>query len=234
MFNTLPANPYPPSSEQMGAGGGSSYILPTASADTLGGVKVGNNLTIADGVLSAPDPTPAYILPTASTDTLGGVKVGDDMKIGEGGALSPVIVYPTEYSYVVSKVDNYIIKVTKKQDGATVGETSYDLRTSTFPADIDGRVRVNYNDGVWSVTLLRASDDYPAEQSWTWVYNQSPSTPASIDYSVLENEVSIITAYSEFKAVEKRVPLPPSTDGSYVLGVTVSSGVATYSWASST
>jgi hypothetical protein len=29
------------------------YTLPTASADTLGGVKVGANLSIADGVLSA-------------------------------------------------------------------------------------------------------------------------------------------------------------------------------------
>ena len=29
-----------------------TYTLPTASADTLGGVKVGEGLTIADGVLS--------------------------------------------------------------------------------------------------------------------------------------------------------------------------------------
>lgn len=33
--------------------GGGSYTLPTASAETLGGVKVGANLSIADGVLSA-------------------------------------------------------------------------------------------------------------------------------------------------------------------------------------
>lgn len=32
-----------------------TYTLPTASADTLGGVKVGTNLSIADGVLSAND-----------------------------------------------------------------------------------------------------------------------------------------------------------------------------------
>lgn len=66
MFNTLPANPYPPSSEQMGAGG-SSYVLPVASADTLGGVKVGSNLSIADGVLSAPVP---YTPPAYSTDEI--------------------------------------------------------------------------------------------------------------------------------------------------------------------
>lgn len=33
----------------------SNYSLPTASADTLGGVKVGNNLSISSGVLSATD-----------------------------------------------------------------------------------------------------------------------------------------------------------------------------------
>lgn len=32
--------------------GSNPYVLPTASADTLGGVKVGTGLTIADGVLS--------------------------------------------------------------------------------------------------------------------------------------------------------------------------------------
>lgn len=42
-----------------GGGGGSTYTLPTASADTLGGVKVGTGLTITDGVLSADGVTPA-------------------------------------------------------------------------------------------------------------------------------------------------------------------------------
>lgn len=35
------------------AEGANKYSLPTASANTLGGVKVGNGLSIADGVLSA-------------------------------------------------------------------------------------------------------------------------------------------------------------------------------------
>lgn len=54
-YNTYPQNPFPPNSEN--AGGGTSYTLPIASANTLGGVKVGDNLTInANGVLSAPTP----------------------------------------------------------------------------------------------------------------------------------------------------------------------------------
>ena len=41
------------------SGGSGSYTLPTASASTLGGVKVGSGLTITDGVLSADGITPA-------------------------------------------------------------------------------------------------------------------------------------------------------------------------------
>lgn len=52
---------------------GEQYVLPTASADTLGGVKVGSGLSIADGVLSNNNPT-VYVLPKASASDLGGVK----------------------------------------------------------------------------------------------------------------------------------------------------------------
>ena len=62
---------------------GSSYELPIASADTLGGVKVGSNLTIDSetGALSGAAP---YSLPTAAADTLGGVKVGSRLSISDG------------------------------------------------------------------------------------------------------------------------------------------------------
>lgn len=53
-----------------GGGGGSSYDLPVASATTLGGVKVGDGLSINDGVLS----TDPYTLPEATVETRGAVK----------------------------------------------------------------------------------------------------------------------------------------------------------------
>jgi hypothetical protein len=49
-----------------------SYSLPAATTDTLGGIKVGSLLSIADGTLSATDQS--YSLPAATTDTLGGIK----------------------------------------------------------------------------------------------------------------------------------------------------------------
>lgn len=74
--------------------GGGSYTLPPASAEVLGGIKVGEGLSIDEGVLSAEGGD--YELPVASADTLGGVKVGIGLEIEEGvlsatGALPEIV-----------------------------------------------------------------------------------------------------------------------------------------------
>ena len=56
------------------SGGGGSYTLPTASADTLGGVKVGSGLTITDGVLSADGVTPAAYQADSEATTVAALK----------------------------------------------------------------------------------------------------------------------------------------------------------------
>lgn len=68
---------------------GIDYELPIAGAETLGGVKVGNGLSIdaETGELSNNNPTP-YTLPKASSSTLGGVKVGSGLSIDADGVLS--------------------------------------------------------------------------------------------------------------------------------------------------
>ena len=56
------------------------YTLPPATDNTLGGIIVGNNLTItSEGVLSAN--SGGYTLPIASSQTLGGIKVGNNLSI---------------------------------------------------------------------------------------------------------------------------------------------------------
>ena len=55
-------------------GGGGSYTLPTASASTLGGVKVGSGLTITDGVLSADGVTPAAAQADSTATTIAALK----------------------------------------------------------------------------------------------------------------------------------------------------------------
>ena len=88
------------------ASGANAYTLPAASETELGGVKVGENLSISEGKLNAKDTTYSdatqsasglmssvdkkkldsieekannYTLPTASTSTKGGVKIGDNL-----------------------------------------------------------------------------------------------------------------------------------------------------------
>lgn len=58
----------------------------TASATEAGVIKVGSNLSITDGVLSAS----AYTLPKAASNILGGIKVGNNLTIDNEGVLSAV------------------------------------------------------------------------------------------------------------------------------------------------
>jgi len=61
--------------------------LATASATVLGGIKVGNNLSIdpVTGVLSAGN---SYVLPTATASVKGGVVVGSGINVAEDGTIS--------------------------------------------------------------------------------------------------------------------------------------------------
>ena len=65
----------------------SAYTLPIAAAGTLGGIKIGANLSIdGDGVLSAN--AGGYTLPAADATTLGGIKVGSGLSIDGNGVLT--------------------------------------------------------------------------------------------------------------------------------------------------
>lgn len=152
MFNTLPANPFPPSSEQMGAGGGGSYELPVASAETLGGVKVGNNLSIDNGVLSAPAP---YSLPTASDETLGGVKVGNNLSIADGVLSAPAPYTPPAYSTDETDTGRKWI------DGSTIYERVYAMQSPlTVGADwVNTGITIPNISKVLNVFGLRANGE---------------------------------------------------------------------------
>ena len=91
-----------------------TYHLPIASATTLGGIKVGNNLTIeADGTLNAE--STEYPLPVATASTLGGIKVGSGLTItASEGVLSADVdanldvnsTNPVRNSVVTTNINN--------------------------------------------------------------------------------------------------------------------------------
>lgn len=66
-------------------GGGSSYVLPPATKSTLGGVIVGDNLTV-DGTGKVNGPAP-YTLPVGGTN-IGGVKNGGNVTIESDGTMN--------------------------------------------------------------------------------------------------------------------------------------------------
>ena len=74
------------------ASSGSTYTLPAATGSTLGGVKIGSNITVSSGTISLsktnvtnalgytpPTTDTKYTLPTASAWILGGVKIGSNI-----------------------------------------------------------------------------------------------------------------------------------------------------------
>lgn len=66
--------------------GANKYVLPAATTTTLGGIIVGNRLSIdSTGKLVA---TYTYTLPTASSSVLGGVKIGSNITLANGGIIS--------------------------------------------------------------------------------------------------------------------------------------------------
>ena len=69
-----------------GVNASTNYTLPAATTTSLGGIKVGANLSITDdGTLSAN--ASQYELPIASSSTLGGIKISSDFTIDEDGTL---------------------------------------------------------------------------------------------------------------------------------------------------
>ena len=85
-----------------GGDGGGSYVLPVASSDTLGGVKIGSGLTMSGDTLNA-NPG-GYTLPTASENVLGGVKIGSGITIDENGVISAAGGAPSDYNAVKEQV----------------------------------------------------------------------------------------------------------------------------------
>ena len=94
------------------------YHLPIASSTTLGGIKVGNNLTITeDGTLNAE--ATEYYLPTASDSVLGGIKVGSNLQMtGDvltakvDSVMSTVSVNPLQNSTITSTINGITSDIT--------------------------------------------------------------------------------------------------------------------------
>ena len=226
-FNTTPYNPFPASTDQKGSGGGSSYVLPAATDETLGGVKVGDNLTVdEDGTLNAEDP---YTLPAATDETLGGVIVGDDLAIDDG-VLSVEVSIPQKDSYKISVDGSGNILVAKYHAGVYVTTTT--CQTGEYvTTNIDDLFTVTCGGSpYWIIELTVASTAAPAGTTYGWGYGEQPAV-SEIDYNV---DPTTGTASDFIADILEMLPPVPSSNGAYVLTATRTSGGVAYTWESTT
>ena len=114
-----------------------TYHLPIASETQLGGIKVGNNLTIEeDGTLNAE--STEYNLPVATSSTLGGVKVGSGLSINEGSlsvdvdnSLSATSSNPVENSVISSNLSTLTSTVQAIGSEVTTLNSNYTTLSGT-------------------------------------------------------------------------------------------------------
>lgn len=130
----------------------SQYELPPATSTTLGGIKVGKNLTITeDGTLSGNiSEGGGYELLPATQESLGGVKIGNGVNISDDGTIS--VNEPTSYELpTASSTTLGGIKVgenlTIAEDGTlnaqAGGSTPYELPVAT--GSVLGGIKVGAN-----------------------------------------------------------------------------------------
>ena len=128
------------------------YHLPIASATTLGGIKVGTNLTIEeDGTLNAE--ATEYQLPTASASTLGGIKVGNNLQINNGvlsakvdSILSTTSTQPVQNSTITASINTINGDITSLGSRVGILETTTGTITNTI-SGIEGSI-TSINDAI--------------------------------------------------------------------------------------
>lgn len=114
-----------------------TYHLPIASETTLGGIKVGTNLTIEeDGTLNAE--ATEYQLPAATASTLGGIKVGSALAISDGvlsvscdQALDGNSTRPVRNSVVTSNINTISSTLTGVSNTVTTLSNNYTTLSGT-------------------------------------------------------------------------------------------------------
>ena len=240
-----------------------SYSLPTAAADTLGGVKIGNGITITNGVISADDQLPSqannsgkflttngtsaswvtiesYVLPTATSDTLGGIKVGTNLSIDSNGVLSAT---DTTYSAATTETAGLMSAADKtKLDNIDTGANNYSLPiagSSTL-----GGVKVGSNLSINSSTgVLSADNQLPAQTnnsgkflstngttaSWTSIseYSLPIASSSALGGIKVGTNLSINDTTGVLSATDTVTTATTSGDGNAVTSITASNGALT-------
>lgn len=133
-----------------------NYTLPAATTTTLGGIIVGDRLSIdSTGKLVA---TYTYTLPTASSSVLGGVKTGSNIT-NTDGTISLTKANVTS-ALGVDPTTTYVKKAGDTMTGSLIIETTSDINlysNVSVPSSRWAVVRLKSGDEFWDVTTKYGS-----------------------------------------------------------------------------
>ena len=169
-----------------------NYHLPIASETTLGGIKVGNNLTIEDdGTLNAE--STEYNLPVASSSTLGGVKIGSGLSISH--AVASVNVDSTLDADSANPLRNSVITSNLSTLTSSVQSAGSAITSlSTTVGTLSGTVSTNTS--AISSLSSTVSGHTTAIQSNTDNIASQSSSISDMSYQINDLDSRLITAES--------------------------------------
>ena len=110
------------------------YVLPTATATRLGGIKVGENLTVeSDGTLNAVQGS--YILPKATNNVLGGVYVDTTLSTSSENPVQNKVINNSisNLSSILSALESSISSISSNV--STLSQSVTDIGTSLAATD---------------------------------------------------------------------------------------------------
>ena len=165
-----------------------TFSLKKATTNEIGGVRVGNNLTIdSDGILSAQ--VPAYGL--ASTSELGLIKIGNGLRIDSDGTLSAIAstynnattrtagLMSAQDKSKLDNLDNVYIKIPDLSTLDTGEDHNYILRTwkrenenATYLLESIVMPNIPNTEGVYNYTLqmtVNVSNNNSKTVGYEWV-----------------------------------------------------------------
>lgn len=210
--------------------------LPIASSSTLGGVKIGSGLTVAeDGTISA---AAAYTLPTASSSVKGGIKVGTGLTMSSetlnhsnsvtaktaygstattasanGGSITVTDIKYDAQGHITGSTDRTI----------TLSQTTYTLAGLMGSAAKGSETQpVYWNGSAWTNTTYTLGKSVPADAKFTDTVYTLPTASSTLGGVKTTSTVSATTGLTACPIIDG-VVYYKDTNNTYTLAGLVGS-----------
>lgn len=212
--------------------------IPIASSSTLGGVKIGSGLTVAeDGTISA---AAAYTLPTASSSVKGGIKVGTGLTMSSetlnhsnsvtaktaygststtasanGGSITVTDIKYDAQGHITGSTDRTI----------TLSQTTYTLAGLMGSAAKGSATQpVYWNGSAWTNTTYTLGKSVPADAKFTDTVYTLPTASSTLGGVKTTSTVSATTGLTACPIIDG-VVYYKDTNNTYTLAELVGSTV---------